>query len=84
MRLGDIIQVTSAETYIVKLDDENAGFLGQFVSISTSDAVIIGIVAGVSHSVREDMLGYLSQDKKAPFGCKSTVARAKHWMAPIG
>ena len=67
MRLGDIIQVTSAETYIVKLDDENAGFLGQFASISTADAVIIGIVAGVSHSVREDMLGYLSQDKKIKY-----------------
>ncbi len=21
--------------------------------------------------------------KKAPFGCKSIVARAKHWMVPI-
>ena len=22
-------------------------------------------------------------DEKAPFGCKSTVAKAKHWMVPI-
>lgn len=67
MQLGDIIQVSSADTYIVKLADENTGFIGQFVSISTSDNRIIGVVTGVAHSVREDMLGYLSQDKKIKY-----------------
>jgi hypothetical protein len=27
----------------------------------------------------KDIAGF----KKAPFGCKSIVARAKHWMVPI-
>ena len=67
MRLGDIIHVASADTYTVKLCDENSGFAGQFVSISTSDAMIIGVVTGVSHSVKEDMVGYLSQDKKIKY-----------------
>jgi hypothetical protein len=67
MRLGDIIHVASADTYTVKLCDENSGFAGQFVSISTSDATIIGVVTGVSHSVKEDMVGYLSQDKKIKY-----------------
>ena len=67
MRLGDIIHVASADTYTVKLCDENGGFAGQFVSISTSGAMIIGVVTGVSHSVKEDMVGYLSQDKKIKY-----------------
>jgi hypothetical protein len=67
MRLGDIIHVASADTYTVKLCDEDSGFAGQFVSISTSGATIIGVVAGVSHSVKEDMVGYLSQDKKIKY-----------------
>jgi len=67
MRLGDIIHVASADTYTVRLCDENSGFAGQFVSISTSDATIIGVVTGVSHSVKEDMVGYLSQDKKIKY-----------------
>ena len=67
MRLGDIIHVASADTYTVKLCDENVGFAGQFVSISMSDATIIGVVTGVSHSVKEDMVGYLSQDKKIKY-----------------
>lgn len=67
MRLGEIIQVTAADTYLVKLADENSGFIGQFVSISTADAAIIGIITGVTHSVREDMLGYLSQDNKIKY-----------------
>jgi len=67
MRLGDIIHVASADTYTVKLCDENSGFAGQFVSVSTSDATIIGVVTGVSHSVKEDMVGYLSQDKKIKY-----------------
>ncbi|MEA3281951.1 MAG: hypothetical protein U9Q68_05230 [Euryarchaeota archaeon] len=67
MRLGDIIHVASADTYTVKLCDENSGFAGQFVSISTSYATIIGVVTGVSHSVKEDMVGYLSQDKKIKY-----------------
>ena len=67
MRLGDIIHVASADTYTVRLGDENQGFAGQFVSISTSDATIIGVVTGVSHSVKEDMVGYLSQDKKIKY-----------------
>ena len=67
MRLGDIIHVASADTYTVKLCDENSGFAGQFVSISTSDTTIIGVVTGVSHSVKEDMVGYLSQDKKIKY-----------------
>ena len=67
MRLGDIIHVASADTYTVKLCDENSGFAGQFVSILTSDTTIIGVVTGVSHSVKEDMVGYLSQDKKIKY-----------------
>ncbi len=67
MRLGDIIHVASADTYTVKLCDENCGFFGQFISISTSDATIIGVVTGVSHSVKDDMVGYLSQDKKVKY-----------------
>ena len=67
MRLGDIIHVASAETYTVKLGDENGGFAGQFVLISTSCETIIGVVTGVSHSVKEDMVGYLSQDKKIKY-----------------
>ena len=59
--------MASADTYTVKLCDENSGFAGQFVSISTSDATIIGVVTGVSHSVKEDMVGYLSQDKKIKY-----------------
>ncbi|KAF5414738.1 MAG: hypothetical protein C5S48_07635 [Candidatus Methanogaster sp.] len=67
MRLGDIIHVASADTYTVKLCDENSGFAGQFVSISTSYATIIGVVTGVSHSVKGDMVGYLPQDKKIKY-----------------
>ncbi len=67
MQLGDIIHVASADTYTVKLGDENGGFAGQFVLIPTSDATIIGVVTGVSHSVKEDMVGYLSQDKKIKY-----------------
>jgi len=67
MRLGDIIHVASADTYTVKLCDENSGFAGQFVSVSMSDATIIGVVTGVSHSVKEDMVGYISQDKKIKY-----------------
>jgi len=67
MRLGDIIHVASADTYTVKLGDENSGFAGQFVSISTSGTTIIGVVTGVAHSVKEDMVGYLSQDKKIKY-----------------
>ena len=67
MRLGDIIHVASADTYTVKLCDENVGFAGQFVSISTSGTTIIGVVTGVSHSVKEDMVGYLSQGKKIKY-----------------
>jgi len=26
---------------------------------------------------------FVDVNKKAPFGCKSIVARAKHWMVPI-
>ncbi|PXF60756.1 MAG: hypothetical protein C4B59_07990 [Candidatus Methanogaster sp.] len=59
--------MASADTYTVKLCDENSGFAGQFVSISMSDATIIGVVTGVSHSIREDMVGYISQDKKIKY-----------------
>jgi len=67
MRLGEIIQVTSAETYVVRLADENFGCLGQFVSISTPDATIIGVITGITHSAKEDMVGYLSQDRKIKY-----------------
>ena len=67
MQLGDIIQVSSADRYIVKLADEGFGFIGQFVSISTSDETIIGVITDVTHSVKDDMLGYLSQDKKIKY-----------------
>ncbi len=59
MRLGDIIHVASADTYTVKLCDENSGFAGQFVSVSTSDATIIGVVAIACDVLLNPMCGSL-------------------------
>ena len=67
MRLGDIIEVSSADSYIAKLADEDRGFIGQFVSIPAKESVIIGVIAGLAHSVREEMLGFLSPDKKIKY-----------------
>ncbi|HIE32250.1 MAG TPA: hypothetical protein EYP67_07745 [Methanosarcinales archaeon] len=67
MRLGDIIEVSSADRYIAKLADEEVGFIGQFVSIPTKDSVIIGVIDEIAHSVREEMLGFLSPDKKIKY-----------------
>ena len=67
MRLGDIIEVLSADRYTVKLTGGEGGFIGRFVSVSAEDGVIIGVIIGLTHSVREEVLGFLAPDEKVKY-----------------
>jgi hypothetical protein len=67
MRLGDIIEVSSADRYIAKLTDEDSGFIGRFVSMPAKESAIIGVITGLTHSVREEMLGFLAPDEKVKY-----------------
>ena len=67
MRLGNIIEVSSADRYIAKLADEESGFIGRFVSMPAKESAIIGVITGLTHSVREELLGFLAPDEKVKY-----------------
>ena len=67
MRLGDIIEVSSVDRYTVKLTDDEGGFIGRFVSMPAKESAIIGVITGLTHSVREEMLGFLAPDEKVKY-----------------
>ncbi len=67
MRLGDIIEVSSVDRYTVKLTDDEGGFIGRFVSMPAKESAIIGVITGLTHSVREELLGFLAPDEKVKY-----------------
>jgi len=61
-------------------------FKAQFHFDSTTDVpdtVTDDVQDLLAMLAQEGFVGYEKPFEKAPFGCKSIVARAKHWMVPI-
>ena len=75
MKVGSIVQVKSFSEYTVKVPaEENDGYVpaskvpaGTFVSIRTAQGSVVGIVTGVQHEIREDVLPFLSEEKQEVF-----------------
>ncbi len=75
MKVGSIVQVKSFCDYIVKVPLEaDDGYVpvsripaGTYVSVRSKDGYIIGIVIDVLHTVKEDYLPFMSQEKQEIF-----------------
>lgn len=75
MKVGAIVQVKSFCEYIVKVPLEaDDGYVpvsripaGSYVSIRSKDGHVVGIVTDVRHSIKEDYLPFLSQEKQDIF-----------------
>ncbi|MCD1295211.1 hypothetical protein CUJ83_09395 [Methanocella sp. CWC-04] len=75
MKVGSVVQVKSFSDYVVKVPvDTDEGYIpvskvtaGTYVSVSSDDGEIIGIVTDVLHSVKEDYLPFMAGDKQDIF-----------------
>ena len=75
MKLGSIIQVRSFCDYIVKVPiDSGNGYVpvsgirtGTYVAIQSTPGMVVGIVTDVIHSIKEDYLPYLPEEKQEVF-----------------
>ena len=75
MKVGAIVQVKSFCEYVVKVPLEaDDGYVpvsripaGAYVSIRSNDGYVVGIVTDVRHSIKEDYLPFLSQEKQDIF-----------------
>lgn len=75
MKVGSIVKVNSFCDYIVKVPLEaDDGYMpvsripaGTYVMIRSNGGYIIGIVVEVEHSIKEDYLPFLSQEKQEIF-----------------
>ncbi len=71
MILGDIIKVEDANTYVVKIPpDSRKERIGRFVKIKKGSEIMVGVIKGITHSIREDLIPYIDpemQPKYAPF-----------------
>ena len=75
MKVGSIVEVKSFCDYKVKVpQDSEDGYIpisripaGTFVSITSEEGSVIGIVRDVSHNVKEEYLPFLSQEKQDVF-----------------
>lgn len=75
LKVGSVVQVKSYSEYVIRAPvDPDDGFVpastvsaGTYVSIRTAQGQIIGIVSGVLHNVREDVLPYMPQEKQEVF-----------------
>ncbi|HTX43956.1 MAG TPA: hypothetical protein VMC61_04445 [Methanocella sp.] len=75
MKVGSIVQVRSFSDYTAKVPlEENDGYVpagkvptGTYVSIRTAQGTVVGIVTGVQHEIKEDVLPFLSEEKREVF-----------------
>ncbi len=75
MKVGSIVQVKSFCEYIVKVPLEaDDGYVavsripaGTYVMIRSKDGYVVGIVTDVRHSIKEDYLPFLTQEKQDIF-----------------
>ncbi|HTY89814.1 MAG TPA: hypothetical protein VMC84_01425 [Methanocella sp.] len=75
MKVGSIVQVKSFSDYMAKVPlEESDGYMpaskvpaGTYVSIKTVQGSVIGIVTGVQHEIKEDVLPFLSEEKQEVF-----------------
>jgi DNA-binding NarL/FixJ family response regulator len=78
----------------IKLTEKEVEYLSVFVKKGRKTArelirahVLLLVNRGRTEMEINDTMGIsratVSNSEKAPFGCKSIVARAKHWMVPI-
>jgi hypothetical protein len=75
LKVGSIVQVKSFSEYVAKVPlDEDDGYVsaakvpaGTYVSIKTTLGAVVGIVSGVQHEIKEDVLPYLSEEKQEVF-----------------
>lgn len=75
MKVGSIVQVRSFSEYTVKIPlEENDGYVpvsmvpaGTYVSIRSALGLVVGIVTGVRHDIKEEYLPYLSEQKQEVF-----------------
>lgn len=75
MKVGSIVQVRSFSEYVAKVPpEENDGYVaaakvpaGTYVSIKTVQGSVIGIVTGIQHEIKEDVLPFLSEEKQEVF-----------------
>jgi hypothetical protein len=75
MKVGSIVQVRSFSDYLAKVPlEENDGYVaaakvpaGTYVSIKTAQGSVVGIVTGVQHEIKEDLLPFLSGEKQEVF-----------------
>ncbi len=86
MKIGSIVQVRTFTEYVVKTPvDLNEGYLaascippGTYVSITTGDGKVVGLVTNVLHSVKEDYLPYLPEGKQEVFLPYATDYRSSY------
>ena len=86
MKIGSIVQVRTFSEYVVKTPvDLNDGYLaasgippGTYVSITSNDGRVVGIVTNVLHSVKEDYLPYLPEGKQEVFLPYATDYRSSY------
>lgn len=75
MKVGSIVQVKSFCEYIVKVPLEaDDGYVpvsripaGTYVMVRSKDGYVVGIVTDVRHSIKEDYLPFLTQEKQDIF-----------------
>ncbi len=86
MKIGSIVQVRTFSEYVIKTPvDRNDGYLdvscippGTYVSITTRDGRVVGIVTNVLHSVKEEYLPYLPEGKQEVFLPYATDYRSSY------
>jgi len=69
MILGDIIRVEGNDTYIVKIPADGSIMepLGKFVKINRKGDPVIGVIKGVIHGIREELLPYVAPEKQPKY-----------------
>lgn len=75
MKIGSVVQVRSFAEYVVRVPvDEDSGYvpasslgIGSYVSIRSSQGSVVGVISDILHSVKEDLLPYLPQEKQEVF-----------------
>jgi hypothetical protein len=75
LKVGSIVQVRSFSEYTVKVPlGENDGYVpvslvpaGTYVSVVSKPGLVVGIVTGVRHDIKEEYLPYLTDEKQEVF-----------------
>lgn len=86
MKVGSVAQVKSFSDYIIKVPIESdEGYipvskipLGSYVIIESCEGGVVGIVTDVLHSIKEDYLPYLSEEKQEVFLPYATDFRSSY------